>query len=204
MRKEPMAARNCCRLDGGWPAWTGAGLPVEQTQAPIIPSDHLPSFREEQVVSTPDVQGWLAAKGAPMLLDARATARSRGEVEPLDPVAGHGRDPAERPGERRGALAAARRRRGGDDAGRRRRRWQGWRSDTRMAATMVATTRAVVGAEVRVPAARAVMARRQAKAEDLALIPAQTTVGFKGVMRSWGADGTAAYAQPKGSREVKC
>lgn len=76
-------------LDGGWPAWTGAGLAVEQTQAPITPSDHLPSFREEQVVSTPDVQGWLAAKGAPMLLDARATARYRGEVEPLDPVAGH-------------------------------------------------------------------------------------------------------------------
>jgi len=76
-------------LDGGWPAWTAAAMQQELTVVPAPSSDYTPSFRRAQVVSTSMLEGWLSAGAAPVLLDARAPERFRGEVEPLDPVAGH-------------------------------------------------------------------------------------------------------------------
>ncbi|HEY9389715.1 MAG TPA: sulfurtransferase [Mycobacteriales bacterium] len=74
-------------LDGGLDAWAGAGLPIETGDPkPVEPGDltvvpgAMPMVTVEQV---PEV----ARHG--VLLDARAAERYRGEVEPLDPVAGH-------------------------------------------------------------------------------------------------------------------
>lgn len=76
-------------LDGGLAAWQAAGLPLstavpEVTALPAYPR----RFDPAQVVSAEQVQARIG--GAPGgLLDARAGERFRGEVEPLDPVAGH-------------------------------------------------------------------------------------------------------------------
>ncbi len=74
-------------LDGGYPAWTAAGLPVET-------GDREPP-RPGRFVARPGGMPLLDAAGAAsvardgVLLDVRATERYRGEVEPVDPVAGH-------------------------------------------------------------------------------------------------------------------
>ena len=74
-------------LDGGIAAWTAAGLPV---------TTELPSPRSGNVVVRPGAMPVLDAEGAAaliagggVLLDGRVEARYRGEVEPVDPVAGH-------------------------------------------------------------------------------------------------------------------
>ncbi|MGW5359685.1 sulfurtransferase [Actinopolymorpha pittospori] len=73
-------------LDGGYAAWVEAGLPVETTQPRPAPGDFvarpggMPRLEVEEAAR-------LARDG--VLLDARAGERYRGEVEPMDPVAGH-------------------------------------------------------------------------------------------------------------------
>lgn len=76
-------------LDGGLAAWQGAGLAVESGTAQVEAEAAYPArFDLAQVVSAEQVQERLAhAPG--WLLDARAGERFRGEVEPLDRVAGH-------------------------------------------------------------------------------------------------------------------
>lgn len=76
-------------LDGGFAAWQAAGLPVttELPQVTALPP-YPGHFDRSQIASTEQVQARL--KHAPgWLIDARAGERFRGEVEPLDPVAGH-------------------------------------------------------------------------------------------------------------------
>jgi thiosulfate/3-mercaptopyruvate sulfurtransferase len=73
-------------LDGGWSAWVEAGHPIATQpvtpetgdftarpgQLPLLEADDVLTFAEEHV-----------------LVDARNPERFRGEVEPVDPVAGH-------------------------------------------------------------------------------------------------------------------
>ena len=74
-------------LDGGLEAWVRAGLPVESGPAGPIPvGDFVAAPGRLPVVTVGDVQD-LADRGH--LLDSRLGERFRGEVEPLDPVAGH-------------------------------------------------------------------------------------------------------------------
>jgi thiosulfate/3-mercaptopyruvate sulfurtransferase len=72
-------------LDGGWPAWLAAGGTVEiddpPTSAPTeiaLTTGHLPTIDADQVVDWPGT-----------LIDVRAPERFRGDVEPMDPKAGH-------------------------------------------------------------------------------------------------------------------
>lgn len=73
-------------LDGGLPAWTRAGLPL---------SPDVPVIAARTFTARPDDRLWLTVEqvqGLPaheLLLDARGAARYRGEMEPIDPVAGH-------------------------------------------------------------------------------------------------------------------
>jgi thiosulfate/3-mercaptopyruvate sulfurtransferase len=75
-------------LDGGFKAWTAAGLPTS-TQAP--------PRRVGNFVARPNRDMWLDAgevgervrRDDWRLLDARAPERFAGTVEPIDPVAGH-------------------------------------------------------------------------------------------------------------------
>jgi thiosulfate/3-mercaptopyruvate sulfurtransferase len=73
-------------LDGGYTAWQAAGLPVD-TAIPVRQATHVQRVYDAgQVVLDHEA---LQGTSAPLLLDARAAARYRGEVEPLDRVAGH-------------------------------------------------------------------------------------------------------------------
>ncbi|MFB7893781.1 sulfurtransferase [Microbacterium sp. NPDC056044] len=73
-------------LDGGLAAWVTAGLPLES--GPVTPEPGEVSLTPiaEHVLSIDDAAA-LAASG--VLIDVRAAERFRGEVEPIDAVAGH-------------------------------------------------------------------------------------------------------------------
>lgn len=73
-------------LDGGYAAWLAAGLPVEAA-AVVPPPPSTPSLHYDpwQLLFDPAV---LEDMSGP-LIDARAAPRYRGDVEPLDRVAGH-------------------------------------------------------------------------------------------------------------------
>lgn len=76
-------------LDGGWQAWTDAGLPLETTSLkPAQTATAELNFATGQVVYVDELQRLLQTP-ATLLLDARAATRFRGDAEPIDPVAGH-------------------------------------------------------------------------------------------------------------------
>ncbi|MCC4606328.1 sulfurtransferase [Xanthomonas campestris pv. zinniae] len=84
-----MGHRRVAVLDGGLAAWRAAGLPETGEQPELHEGPAYPgSFDSAAVV---DAEHILARLGqAPgWLLDARAGERFRGELEPIDPVAGH-------------------------------------------------------------------------------------------------------------------
>ncbi|MCL1633201.1 sulfurtransferase [Luteimonas sp. SX5] len=74
-------------LDGGWTRWLALGLPVETQIRSPQPVDYEASFDESMLLDATQVQAHLDAGG--LLVDARGAERFRGEVEPLDRVAGH-------------------------------------------------------------------------------------------------------------------
>ena len=79
-------------LDGGLQAWQAAGLPTESGASDQQRSPAAEPFRLQTPLVTALDTAQIAAKlgGADLtVIDARATPRFRGEVEPLDPVAGH-------------------------------------------------------------------------------------------------------------------
>lgn len=80
-------------LDGAWPAWVAAGLPVEtgdhsadaetdtaDSSLLTLNGERMPRLTLEEVAS------WAHEA---VLLDARAAERYSGEAEPIDPRAGH-------------------------------------------------------------------------------------------------------------------
>ncbi len=76
-------------LDGGLAAWTAAGGPVASGPPAARASGSVTVRPGGMPVVGIDEAAALAADPAGVLLDARAAPRFRGEVEPLDPVAGH-------------------------------------------------------------------------------------------------------------------
>jgi thiosulfate/3-mercaptopyruvate sulfurtransferase len=74
-------------LDGGFPAWVAEGWPVTDEVVSPPAGDFAPRPRRELLVTAAELAApeSLARK----LFDARAPERFRGDVEPIDPVAGH-------------------------------------------------------------------------------------------------------------------
>jgi thiosulfate/3-mercaptopyruvate sulfurtransferase len=73
-------------LDGGWSWWTRNGLAVGTGEQLAEPGD----FRADPGhLLLVDADGAARVARDGVLLDARAAERFRGEVEPVDPVAGH-------------------------------------------------------------------------------------------------------------------
>jgi len=76
-------------LDGGLPAWKAAGGEVASGPSPApVPTRFELRTALAQLATTAEIAGTLGRPGL-TLIDARASARFRGETEPLDPVAGH-------------------------------------------------------------------------------------------------------------------
>jgi len=79
---------NVAVLDGGWPAWVAAGLtddtalPVREPTAVHVVFDDAGTVHADELAEG-------VASGRMLLIDARAAPRYKGDVEPLDPVAGH-------------------------------------------------------------------------------------------------------------------
>jgi thiosulfate/3-mercaptopyruvate sulfurtransferase len=71
-------------LDGGWAAWREAGHPTETGVGRASVAGDFTGAPGAMPVVTADELGDVA-----VLIDARAPERYRGEVEPVDPVAGH-------------------------------------------------------------------------------------------------------------------
>lgn len=83
-------------LDGGLTAWRAARLPLEQGE--VLPPAGNVTLADGQmpVLDAAAVTGWMENQHVPngarpdrLLLDARAAERYRGEIEPVDPRAGH-------------------------------------------------------------------------------------------------------------------
>ncbi len=82
--------RRVAVLDGGFAHWTGLGLPVDAA-TPVHPPVAVrfdARYDIEAIAGDDELQSRLS-EAPGWLLDARAAERFRGEVEPLDRVAGH-------------------------------------------------------------------------------------------------------------------
>lgn len=75
-------------LDGGLPAWLAAGLSVETEVPQPEPSQVVVNFAASEIVYFDELSQKLQSENA-LLLDARGVPRFRGDVEPLDAIAGH-------------------------------------------------------------------------------------------------------------------
>lgn len=74
-------------LDGGLARWTALKQSLDGNQPDPIPTGYDAGFDASRLLDAEQVQQHLAAGG--MLIDARAAERFRGDVEPIDRVAGH-------------------------------------------------------------------------------------------------------------------
>lgn len=70
-------------LEGGWPAWVAAALPTHTGEESPTPALFTGQPRREWLVTLDEVPH------QPLLVDSRDAARYRGEMETIDPVAGH-------------------------------------------------------------------------------------------------------------------
>jgi thiosulfate/3-mercaptopyruvate sulfurtransferase len=75
-------------LDGGLAAWLAAGHPLEQKVPRPRTTTYTARYDVKQIASMAVVAARMAVSGS-LLIDARAPERFRGEVEPIDSVAGH-------------------------------------------------------------------------------------------------------------------
>ena len=77
-------------LDGGWPAWVAGGYAVSAAEPDIEPTDYpIPAATTWPGAVSADEVAAAIADGSAVVIDSRAPERYRGEVEPLDPRAGH-------------------------------------------------------------------------------------------------------------------
>jgi thiosulfate/3-mercaptopyruvate sulfurtransferase len=75
-------------LDGGFAAWTAGGHPVDNRIPRPAPSTYTARFDVRRIAGIAVVAARMAVPVSP-LIDARAPERFRGDIEPIDPVAGH-------------------------------------------------------------------------------------------------------------------
>lgn len=72
-------------LDGGWLGWVQGGDPTS-TEIPVPrPGNFVPAPRHDWIV---DIETVRHRQQGTVLIDARSPERYRGEVEPIDPIAG--------------------------------------------------------------------------------------------------------------------
>lgn len=76
-------------LEGGFAGWQSAGNPVTTDVPALVEgTNYEPAVQDQMLVSQAYVKGKMGQYGT-VLIDSREAPRYRGEVEPLDPAAGH-------------------------------------------------------------------------------------------------------------------
>lgn len=83
---DDLGHRDTAVLDGGLPAWRAAGLPMTTEEPALPPTTLVLGGAWRKVIDRANLRSRL---GSLTLLDVRAGERYRGDVEPIDPVAGH-------------------------------------------------------------------------------------------------------------------
>ena len=78
---------NVAVLDGGYPAWVADGHPVDDNIPNPEKNNFISNIQADMVFSSDDVLQHFGDPGN-ILIDSRAPERFRGEVEPIDAVAG--------------------------------------------------------------------------------------------------------------------
>jgi thiosulfate/3-mercaptopyruvate sulfurtransferase len=76
-------------LDGGFDQWRRLGLPIARDGAGRSAGQFEARVRNDLVLTTPEIEACLDKMPTLRLVDVRDSQRFRGEVEPIDPVAGH-------------------------------------------------------------------------------------------------------------------
>ena len=76
-------------LDGGIAGWTAAGQPLETGITTVKRANYGGVPNPGCLASTAEIEAAVRSGSALALIDARDPARFNGEVEPIDPVAGH-------------------------------------------------------------------------------------------------------------------
>lgn len=75
-------------LDGGFAAWQAAELPVMAQIPTPITRQFIPAVHPDMNLTTVQIRDGMASHTI-TIVDARTSVRYAGEVEPIDPVAGH-------------------------------------------------------------------------------------------------------------------
>ena len=75
-------------LDGGYQGWQGKGYPLTQTMPASKSGKLVPQVQKDWIVN---IETLKIRKNLPevVLIDSRDSDRYRGEIEPIDPIAGH-------------------------------------------------------------------------------------------------------------------
>ncbi|MGS1078547.1 sulfurtransferase [Pseudoxanthomonas beigongshangi] len=81
--------RRVAVLDGGFAAWRARGLPETAEPGGIIPLPAYPARFDARLIADADEVRRRLDQDSGWLFDARAPERFRGDVEPIDLVAGH-------------------------------------------------------------------------------------------------------------------
>jgi len=81
--------RHVALLDGGFNRWQREGLPIENGPVSREPRRFAPLIRSNAIIDTAELMDSIESVQNMRIVDARVVARFRGQVEPIDPVAGH-------------------------------------------------------------------------------------------------------------------
>jgi thiosulfate/3-mercaptopyruvate sulfurtransferase len=79
--------RKVAVLDGGWAYWIAQGLPTDNAAHVERPATYSAAYDAERLLDATEIPARQAA--GDLLIDARAAERFRGEIEPIDRLAGH-------------------------------------------------------------------------------------------------------------------
>jgi len=89
MTSKWLGHRHVAVMDGGLRRWLQLGLPTTTDPTPLRPAGDFTARPDAGACADADTTQAAALDPRRRVLDARAAERYRGEVEPIDPVAGH-------------------------------------------------------------------------------------------------------------------